>query len=443
MLYRNVFCVAAVLGDVAKAKNMKRQKLFRTPYLYDNGGDLTKRWWVEYGYRDPRTSKMVRKRFEDGFAELSNRQDRIDYSDKIIQELTEKLLKGWIPEDDTAMVPYVDELEYHQAAKVYGRKREAIVNIRIYASDYITLMKNTKAKKTFESYRGKIRELIAWLEKNKIIDNHITTIDGEVLHRFFDHLINDRKLAGVTIEKYKLNIMGLFHYLVERKIILQAPVLHIEIPQVGEDFAAVPFQDDDMEKIMNSIREEDPQLYLAALLQYFCFIRPGDELLTLKVKQIDFQKHSIFIPKDIAKKRTARIMDIPQQLFDTLIEHGISRLNKEMFVIGPTGRPGFQKIGLNTLRERFNQFRDRFGMTKDYKWYSFKHTGAGKLLESGASIVEVMRQLGHTDITSTYHYIKRHFGERSEHVLNKFPSPPGLNRPKKVNVNWLEGICTN
>ena len=442
-MYHVSFVLLYPWGILQNQKNMKKQKLFRPPVLHDGGGDLTKRWWVEYAYRDPNTNQMVRKRVYDGFPELVTGKERIDYAKKIIKELTNKLNKGWIPEDDTTQVPYVDQLEYHQAAKVYGRRKEAVKNIRIYASDYITLVKNTLAKKTFESYRGKIRELISWLEKNKLVDNHIAMIDSTVLHRFFDHLINDRKLAGVTIEKYKLNISALFNYLAERKIILEAPKLKIQLPQVGEDFAAVPFHDDDLEKIMNTMREEDPQLYLAALLQYFCFIRPGDELLTLKVKQIDFQKHTIFIPKDIAKKRTSRIMDIPQQLYDTLIEHGFGRLNKEMYVIGPTGRPGFQKVGLNTLRERFNKFRDRFGMNKDYKWYSFKHTGAGKLLESGASIVEVMQQLGHTDITSTYHYIKRHFGERSEHVLNKFPSPPGLNRPKKVNINWLEGICIN
>jgi site-specific recombinase XerD len=430
-------------GGKQNRKTMKRQKLFRTPYLYDNGGDLTKRWWIEYGYRDPRTSKMVRKRYCEGFTELSTRKARVDFATKVIADLTEKLLKGWIPDDDTTMVPYVDELEYHQAAKVYGRRREAVKNIRIYASDYITLMKNTKAKKTFESYRGKIREFIAWLEKNKIIDNHVATIDSKVLHQFFDHLINDRKLAGVTVEKYKLNIGGLFSYMLERGIIQEKPVLNITLPQVGEDFAAIPFLDDDMEKIVTVIRESDPQLYLAAMLQYFCFIRPGEELLSLKVKQINFQKRNIFIPKDVAKRRESRTMDVPTQLYEILIEHGINRLNKEMYVMGPTGRPGFHQLGLNTLRGRFNKFRDQLGLSVEYKWYSFKHTGAGKLLESGASIVEVMRQLGHSDIASTYHYIKRHFGERSEHVLNKFPSPPGIKRPKKVSVNWLEGVCNN
>jgi integrase len=82
-------------------------------------------------------------------------------------------------------------------------------------------------------------------------------------------------------------------------------------------------------------------------------------------------------------------------------------------------------------------------MSQQYKWYSFKHTGAGKLLESGASIVELMNQLGHTDIASTYRYIRRHFGERSEHVRSKFPDPPGMDKPKQITINWLEGICDN
>lgn len=422
---------------------MIRKKLFRTPYLYTNGGDLSKPWWIELGYRDPKTGKMVRKRYMEGFAELRTKKARIEFAEKRIEEFKAKLKRGWIPLDDTEKVVYVDELEYHQAAQTYGRRREANKNIRFYASEYITLIKNTKAHKTFESYRGKIRELIAWLEKEKLVDNDLSTYDSIILHRFFDYLIIDRKLSGVTIEKYKINIQGLFNFLVERKVLRENPVPKISIPETGEDFAAVPFLDDDMSAILSAIREEDPQLYLAAMLQYFCFIRPGDELLTLKVKQINFTTRTIHIPKDVAKKRRERVMDIPQQLYDLLMEHGIHRLNKEMYVIGPTGRPGFSKIGLNTLRSRFNVIRDRMKLNQQYKWYSFKHSGAGKLLESGATIVEVMNQLGHTDIASTYRYIRRHFGERSEHVRTKFPTPPGMKQPKKVQCNWLEGISLN
>lgn len=422
---------------------MRRLKLYRIPKLHNAGGDLSKSWWVEIAYRDPRDQKMKRKRYISGFSELKTKKARNAFAAELIITLTEKLKVGWNPLDDIEKVPYIDELEYHQAAKVYGRKREAIKHIRYYGSEYITLMKSTKAKKTFESYRGKIRFLISWLEKEKLADNDISTIDSKTLLRFFDHLILDLHLAGPTIEKYHITIKSFFQYMVNRHAIVTFEMPKIEIPEVGEDFAAVPFMDDDMKKILNAIREEDPQLYLASLLQYFCFIRPGAELLTLRVGQIDFTKRTIFIPKNIAKKRVARTMDIPTQLFDLLIEHGIHLFNKEMLVIGSSGRPGINGVGYNTLRMRFNKFRDQMTLSKSYKWYSFKHTGAGKLLESGASIAELMNQLGHSDITSTYHYIKRHFGERSEHVRTKFPSPPGMLKPIKMKQNWLVGACSN
>ena len=424
---------------------MRRQKLYRLPLLHSAGGDFSKRWFIELAYRDPKTGKMVRKRYFEGFAELRTRKARLALAEELIKKYTQKLVSGWIPPDDAEQVAYVDELEYHQAAQVYGRRREANKNIRFYASEFITLIKNTKAKKTFESYRGKIRELIAWLEKNKMVDRDLSTFDNRILNQYFDHIIVDLKRAGATVGKYRQTINTFFEFLIDRKILRENPMPRITVPEVGEDFAAVPFLDDDMFLLMNVIQKEDPQLYLAAMLQYFCFIRPGDELLKLKVGQINLAKRTIFIPKDIAKKRVARTVDIPQQLYDLLTEEGIHRLNKDLFVISKFGRPGINGIGQNTLRMRFNAYRDRLKLSPHYKWYSFKHTGAGKLLESGATIVELMRQLGHTDIASTYQYIKRHFGERSEHIRTKFPDPPGMKKPlvSILSIDWLAGISAN
>lgn len=424
---------------------MKRQKLFRLPRLYDAGGDLSKPWWVEIGYRDPRDGQMKRKRYQDGFAMLRTKKERYVFAEDLIKNLTVKLTRGWTPLDDDRanQIVYIDELEYHTAAQVYGRKRKANKNIRFYASQYITMIKNTKAPKTFQSYRGKIRELIAWLEKNKLSENDISTYDYKVMNDFFDHLIIDKHLAGRTIEKYRITLVKFFYYLINEKVIMTQPIGNIEIPETDEDYSAMPFLDEDMQLVLPVMEKEDPQLYMAALLQYFCFVRPGDELLKMKIKQINFSARTITIPRNIAKKRKARTIDIPDQMFDVLKKQGIHNFGKEIFVIGPFGRPGSRMIGVNTLRERFNKIRDSLGLSTSYKWYSFKHTGAGKLLESGASIAELMNQLGHEDITSTYRYIRRHFGERSEHVRSKFPSPPGYSSIKKAEVNWLEGISLN
>jgi len=50
-----------------------------------------------------------------------------------------------------------------------------------------------------------------------------------------------------------------------------------------------------------------------------------------------------------------------------------------------------------------------------------EHTGAGKLLESGASLAELMSHLGHTKFESTIHYVRRHFGEKSEKIMQFRP----------------------
>lgn len=423
---------------------MKRQKLFRLPYLYDSGGDLSKPWWVELGYRDPRDGRMKRKRYQEGFAEIRTKKGRYQFAETLIKNLTAKLNRGWIPPDDDKknQVVYTDELEYHEAAKMYGRRRKANKNIHFYASEYITLIKESKAKKTFESYRGKIRTFATWLQVHKLIDNDLSTIDHAVILRFFDYLIIERQLGRNTVDKYRVNLFQFFKYLVSRKVVVENPVHSIEIPETDEDFSAVPFLDEDLEKLLPIIGGEDPQLYLAALFQYFCFIRPGDELLTMKIKQINFSAQSVTVPKNVAKKRRERTVELPDQLYNILIEQGIQHFDKEMYVIGPYGRPGTRKIGTNTLRERFNRFRDRLGLSQSYKWYSFKHTGAGKLLESGATISELMNQLGHSDIASTYRYIRRHFGERSERVRSSFPDPPGMDK-KKTTVNWMAGLHLN
>jgi hypothetical protein len=229
---------------------MKRKKLFRPPYLYDAGGDLSKPWWVEVGYRDPRDGKMKRKRYQTGFAELRTKKARYNFAEDLIKNLSAKLERGWIPPDDkNNQVVYVDELEYHQAAILYGRRRKANKNIRFYASEYISLVKDTKAKKTFESYRGKIREFISWLEKEDLVENDIGTIDNEILIRFFDHLIH-RQLSKRTIEKYRVTLGKFFRFLIDRKILVHHPIYNIEVPETDEDFAAVPFLDDDLKLLL-------------------------------------------------------------------------------------------------------------------------------------------------------------------------------------------------
>ena len=71
---------------------MKRKKIVILPKLNDAGGNLSKKWFVYYSVRDPRTDKM--ERFKDHVG-LSHPDESVrrERADKIIQELTVKLKK--------------------------------------------------------------------------------------------------------------------------------------------------------------------------------------------------------------------------------------------------------------------------------------------------------------------------------------------------------------
>jgi hypothetical protein len=48
-------------NEYAREYTLKGKKDYSEPKIYDAGGDLTKRWYVYYSYRDPETGKLKRR----------------------------------------------------------------------------------------------------------------------------------------------------------------------------------------------------------------------------------------------------------------------------------------------------------------------------------------------------------------------------------------------
>lgn len=82
----------------------------------------------------------------------------------------------------------------------------------------------------------------------------------------------------------------------------------------------------------------------------------------------------------------------------------------DLFIFGRFGRPGKEPVGKNTLRNRFNRFRDQLEISPDKKFYSWKHTGAVQLLKNGAKPYDIMHHLRHKDFATTQRYLKKFAG---------------------------------
>jgi len=61
-----------------------RTKIAILPKLYDANGNIKKRWFIYFSYRNPKDNKMKRFKVYDGFATLYTKKERYAHAEKLI-----------------------------------------------------------------------------------------------------------------------------------------------------------------------------------------------------------------------------------------------------------------------------------------------------------------------------------------------------------------------
>jgi integrase len=405
---------------------MKRLKLVILPRLHDT----SEPWFVFYSYRNPKTGQMNRFKISKGFKNLNEKQRRL-HAQKLIEEYTKKLKGGWNPFDEEGVI-YEDHLQYANIRKVYGKQRKSNLTLRFFLSEFAGELKSRVCKKSYESYQSKIRLFAQWLDIKGIGDNDISAITSDVILEFLDYLFTERHLSGRTIQKYGVNLRQFFKYLIKKKKIYNNPMPEMPRYPNTVDKSARPIRQGDLVKLKQAIINTDPQLWLAIQMQFYCAIRPGNEMLNMRINWIDFDAGTITIPafenfngeyEGRAKNRITETVVIPTQFLNELIHvYHLDKYDRDLFLFGPDRMPGERPMGKNTLRVRFNKYRDALGLSKEYKLYSWKHTGGISAHKSGIPIKDIQTQMRHKDLSVTDTYFKRMLPTESEHLRNNYPT---------------------
>lgn len=277
--------------------------------------------------------------------------------------------------------------------------------------------------KTYQSYQSHAYVFINWLKRQGMDNIPIRKITSEIVREFFFYLGKERGLDRPTCEKYFLHLRLLFYHAQKIGEIDKIPFDLVAFPRKKKDQGAAMIHQSHLKSLLLEIKEHDPQLFLACMIQYYCFIRPGKELRLMKVGDIDLALGLITIQQENAKNRLKQVVTMPQQIIDICYEYGIDTANKSLYVFGKRKQFNTKPVSVNMLRCRFNQFRDKMELPKSYKFYSFKHTGASNLHLSGISMRELMDQLRHTKLDATQHYLKKHCGIINNRIREHFPDP--------------------
>lgn len=400
----------------------RKKAIVILPHLIDAGGDMTKKWWIEYSFRNPKTGVMQRFRNYTLFTNVPTAKSRYNLAAKFIAELKAKIQSGWTPfSEEQEKYIYEDELTYSAVADNYGKMRESNRTVRTYLSDFLSRKKAEINKKSFQTYQSKIRSFCAYLEQRNLDLVDVSAINSNLITEYLIFKVETKKLSKASIGKYQQILYTFFDYLISQKVIKANPVENIPLVGVVKDCAPYPISERDRLLLSEKIKEVDRQLWLACCLMYYSAIRPGEEIRLLRVRDISFEGRKIIVKSDSAKSNRTDAVDMPKQLYDELIYQRIDIASADLYVFGKYGRPGEECLGKNTLRNRFNRIRDDLKLSKTYKLYSWKHTGAEALADHGASTWEIQAHLRHRNIDTTERYARKRLGNRNSRIKNEFP----------------------
>ncbi len=286
--------------------------------------------------------------------------------------------------------------------------------------EFLAIVNIQVSDKVYKTYGAQLKRFSDFLPSDLPISN----IPSGLVGAFFLELASTYHLDRPTCQKYFIALRRLWQFAVKHGYTDNLPFDTVEFPKKGEDMSSEVISPDHAKVLLTEIEKKDPQLYLACLTQYYCFLRPGKELRLLRVGDIDFSSGLIRVPQERAKNGHARTVTMPNHLLEQYQKQGIDKADSNLYVFGASHEPDIRPCSINMLRYRFNKYRDAHGMSKKYHLYSMKHSGCSMLHDSRiVSMRELMDQLGHTKLSSTEHYLRRLSTGVNTRIKESFPAP--------------------
>lgn len=256
--------------------------------------------------------------------------------------------------------------------------------------------------KTQSTYKTKWRAFANWCKKNKV---QVLNVTAQQAQQFLTSLKTDAKppLSATTINAYRSTLRTIYNWL----------TLHTKKGNPFSKTKKLPeyrrgllhFKANQIAELKAIIVAQNQQLWLACQLQYYCFIRPGNELRSIQLQHIDMENNTITIPAAAAKNKREQQVIIPRPLAAVLQQLNINQYPQTHYLLGKGGTPNSTRHRRDFYYKLHNSILRTAGYSSRYSFYSWKHTGVVALYKSGAGIVEIQRQLRHSSLQMVQIYL--------------------------------------
>lgn len=280
-------------------------------------------------------------------------------------------------------------------------------------------------RKAYLSYTRASDVFTEWMANRGLSDKPMRKITARDIADFSVYTAG-LKYDRPTCAKFLMNLKVIFKYALKRGEIETLPFDRdlIVLPKKGKDCSAALIPSHVLPELLADIKKNDPQLFLACMLEFYCGVRPGREVRLIKVRNFDLIDGILTIDAEKSKNGKTGRVTMSDDLVQICREYGIANADPDLYVFGKNKYMDSRPLSENMLRFRFNKFRDKFGLSHDVKLYSFKHIGASYLVHSKVvDILQLKEHLRHSNLSATEHYVKRILGDKNDAIKSQFPNP--------------------
>jgi len=400
--------------------DLEQSQKFSEPKIYDANGDLSKRWYLYFSYRNPETGKLERmKNIYGKVNRYKTKTERYSVLNIYKKRLKKFLVAGYNPFEDNTVL-------HNKRLKVSHENMAVNVNnTNIDNEDVETpilqsktieeafefalnLKSNLVGKQTLIDYKSRCNRFITWLNSEYSI-KYIQQLNKKLVTTFLNKIQQDTSARNRN--NYRTCFSSLFQTLEDNEVISKNFIKQIK-PLKSKPKRNKTYSIKEQQEIFKYLKENDTLLLLYIKFISYNLLRPI-EVCRLKIKDINFEQKTLEFQ---AKNKVLKTKIIPDILFQEI--KSLKGKTGDFLIFTPSGIGGFWDTELVNRRDFFSKrfktvIKDHFGYDNNYGLYSFRHTFITKLyraLVENSSPFEAKSKLmqitGHSTMTALEQYLR-------------------------------------
>lgn len=293
-------------------------------------------------------------------------------------------------------------------------------SLRIYVED--EFINNYTSNESRKAYKQVLEEFVNFIEGFTRVKNY-DDITKHMVVQYRDYIMESRgrhgdEMAPTTVNKHLSIISAFFDYLISKDLIEKNPVNTVKRPRYEVKKHSTALTKEQLEELLASIKsKESGPLHLALIATLWLTGMRKSEVLNLKYK--DYYKDNgnwIFQYKGKGGKyRRKLVHDRLKQIIDDYLSwmaKNNRQHEKEDWLFQPTKNPHSPKdiskpINPRTLNRIIEKYSKKIGLDFNVSSHSARATFITLLLEQKAPIVDIAKEVAHSNVSTTQGYDRR------------------------------------